>query len=171
MPDWWLVSSHEHACVITRWAAKAHCSLSACVEESQGGSDLFADTQLQSCGEIWITQPRLHLVIFPRLHAQWRWAGILLQTHALNGDEVQGDADESTWGPWSLCWLGSLSPLTSVPLNSASIPSVHPPSPPPATSRSAPLLYVLCRWALLLYAHFINIYRNAGHRQPRRNSV
>lgn len=52
MPDWWLVSSHEHARVIAHWAAKAHCSLSACVEESQGGSDLFAGTQLQSCGDI-----------------------------------------------------------------------------------------------------------------------
>lgn len=52
MPDWWLVSSHEHACAIAHWAAKAHCSLSACVEESQGGSDLFAGTQLQSCGDI-----------------------------------------------------------------------------------------------------------------------
>lgn len=51
-PDWLVVSSHERACVIAHWAAKAHCLLSACVEESQGGSDPFAGTQLQSCGEI-----------------------------------------------------------------------------------------------------------------------
>lgn len=46
------LSHHMNVHVITHWAAKAHCSLSVCVEESQGGSDLFAGMQRQSCGEI-----------------------------------------------------------------------------------------------------------------------
>lgn len=42
--------------------------------------------------------PRLHLVIFPRLHAQWRRAGILLQRHGLNGDE-DAHAMRRRWNP------------------------------------------------------------------------
>lgn len=147
------LSHHMNVHVSSLAGLQRHIVRSACVEESQGGSDLFAGMQLQSCGEIWITHAHAAPHYLPSdasAVAACRYSAANARSKRIRGWRcTRGAAQIKPHGAapgedmLPLCWLESLSPLPSVPLNS--MPS------------ASPHLYVLRRGAPSLNAHFIHM--------------